>query len=142
MHSPSKNKKILIIDEDHEMGIFLGHLLEMGEFNPVIALDSEDGFRKLVQETPDVILLAVKLDSSGRLQMFEEIKQDKRFQHIPLVLISALEERHLYQLRILPQLSNTGFLSRPDGFLPRPPEVEELLSLVERLSQSETPESS
>lgn len=139
MHTPSKNKKILIVDEDPEMRIFLGHLLEMGEFKPIFALDAEDGFQKLALETPDVVLLAVKLDANGRLQMFEEIKQDERFRHIPVVLISAIEERHLYQLRILPQLSRMGFLARPDGFLPKPPEVEELLSLIERLSQSEMP---
>ena len=132
-------KKVLIVDEDPEMRILLGHLLELGEYLPIIALDAEDGFQKLLQERPDVILLAVMLDSQGRLKMFEGIKQDERFRHIPVVLMSAVEERHLYQLRVLPQLSGSDLLPRPEGFLGRPPEVEELLRLVHRLSRSGGP---
>jgi len=134
MSSFSEVKKVLIVDDDPEMRILLGHLLELGEYQPIIARDTEDGFQKLLQESPDVILLAVMLDSQGRLKMFQEIKQDERFRHIPVVLISAVEERHLYQMRVLPQLSGTGLLPRPDGVLVRPPEMEELLRLVHRLS--------
>lgn len=139
MRSFPEVKKVLIVDEDPEMRILLGHLLELGEYKPVIALDAEEGFQKLLQESPDLILLAVMLDSRGRLKMFQEIKQDERFRHIPVVLMSAVEEKHLYQLRVLPQVSGTGLLPRPDGFLPRPPEVEELLRLVDRLSQTSAP---
>ncbi len=139
MSSFPEVKKVLIVDEDPEMRIFLGHLLELGEYQPIIALDAEDGFQTLLRENPDVILLAVMLDSQGRLKMFQQIKQDERFRHIPVVLMSAVEERHLYQLRILPQLSGSGLLPRPDGVLIRPPEVEELLREVHRLSRTGGP---
>ncbi|MFW6216295.1 MAG: response regulator [Desulfohalobiaceae bacterium] len=137
MHPCSQSKKVLVVDEDPEMRIFLSHLLELGGFQAITAVDALEGLQRLEEEAPDLILLAVMFDSSGRLIMFQDIKQDERFQDIPLVLISNIEKRHLYQLRILPQVPGKGLLSRPDGVLARPPEAEELLGVLKRLSQME-----
>ncbi len=137
MHPFSQNKKILVVDEEPEMRIFLGHLLEEGGFHPMLATDARDGLQKLMQDPPKVILLAVMLDSEGHLRMFREIKGDERFRHIPVAIISTIKQRHLYQLRILPQLCRSGILPQPEGFLPRPPEAEELLGLVHRLTDSD-----
>ncbi|MFO8032176.1 MAG: hypothetical protein R6U22_06500, partial [Desulfohalobiaceae bacterium] len=122
---------------DSDMRIFLTHLLELGGFQTIPAADPQEGFQRLEEETPDLILLSVMFDSRGHLLMFEDLKQDERFQEIPVILMSNIEKRHLYQLRILPQVPRQDLLLRPEGFLSRPPEAEELLGVISRLSHRE-----
>lgn len=134
MHPSPPRKKVLVVDEDTEMRIFLGHLLELGGIQAVTAASATEGFQKLDQERPDLILLSAMFNDHGELKMLKQLKQNESFQEIPVVLISSIEQRLFYQLRILPQIPGQGFAWQPDGFLSRPPEAEELLGLVNRLS--------
>lgn len=131
----SSPKKILVVDDDPEMCIFLGHLLDLGGYQNMSAPDGPQGLQRLHQECPGFIMLSLIFDRFGRLQMLNELKEDERFQEIPVVLMSDIEQKYLYQLRILPQISAKGYAHRPDGFLTRPPEADDLFSLLHKLGQ-------
>ncbi|MFO7876699.1 MAG: hypothetical protein R6U55_08985 [Desulfovermiculus sp.] len=118
------------------MRIFLGHLLDLGGYQNMSAPGATEGLQRLNQECPGLILLSLMYDRFGQLQMLNELKGDDRFREIPVVLMSSIEENYLYQLRILPQISAKGFAHRPDGFLTRPPEAEDLFSLLGKLGQT------
>lgn len=129
----SSPKKVLVVDDDPEMCIFLGHLLDLGGYQNRSASDATEGLQRLNQECSSLILLSLMFDRFGQLQMLNELKEDERFREIPVVLVSHIEENYLYQLRILPQISAKGYAHRPDGFLTRPPEADDLFSLLDKL---------
>lgn len=132
-------KKVLVVDDEMDMRIFLSRLLELGGYEAVLAGTAEEGLEKVEQERPDLIVLAAMFDQKGILQMLDELKTDERFKHIPVVLLSTLDKKTLYQLRALPGATRGSVQTRPEGFLPKPPEADELLGLLRSLTQPHPP---
>ncbi len=139
MDLSSKKKKVLVVDDEPDMRIFLARLLELGGYEPISAGSAAEGFEILARDRPDLIVLAVMFDREGRLQMLEDLKEDERFRRIPVVLVSSIDQKTLYKLRALPGVSRRGFLPRPDGILAKPPEADDLLGLLRSLSGGQRP---
>ncbi len=129
-------KKVLVVDDEPDEQILLSRLLELGGYESVLASNATEGLEKATRERPDLIVLAVMFDHHGNLLMFDELKLDATLKHIPVVLLSSIDKKTLYQLRALPGVSRSGFPPRPEGFLGKPPEADELLGLLKSLTQS------
>ena len=137
MHPASLRKRVLVVDDEPDERIFLTRLLEGGGYESILASDASEGLKKAVQERPDFIVLAVMFDHHGNLLMFDDLKLDETLKHIPVVLLSSIEQKTLHQLRSLPGVSRGGFLARPEGFLAKPPEADELLGVLKALDPLE-----
>jgi CheY-like chemotaxis protein len=128
-----------VVDDEMDMRIFLSRLVELGGYEPVLAGTADEGLEKAEQEQPDLIVLAAMFDQKGVLQMLDDLKTDERFKHIPVILLSTIDKKTLFQLRALPGATRGSFQPRPEGFLPKPPEADELLGLLRSLTQPNPP---
>jgi len=135
MSPGAPGKKVLVVDDEPDERIFLSRLLELGGYEPVLAADAAEGLEKAMRERPDFIVLAVMFDQHGSLMMFDDLKLNSRLKHIPVVLLSSIDQKTLYQLRAFPGFSRGGFLTKPEGFLDKPPEAEELLGVLKALDK-------
>jgi CheY-like chemotaxis protein len=132
-------KKVLVVDDEPDERILLCRLLELGGYESVLASSADEGLKMAVRERPDLIVLAVMFDHHGDLLLFDDLKLDASLKHIPVVLLSSIDKKTLFQLRALPGAPRGGFLLRPEGFLAKPPEADELLGLLNTLTQSGPP---
>ena len=126
-------KKVLVVDDESDERIFLSRLLELGGYEPVLASCAQEGLEKAEQERPDFIVLAVMFDQRGNLILLDDLKLNETLKHIPVVLLSSIDQKTLFQLRSLPGGSKGGYQVRPDGFLTKPPEADELLGILKAL---------
>jgi len=132
-------KIVLVVDDEMDMHIFLSRLLELGGYDSVLAGTADDGLEKAEQERPDVIILAVLFDQKGVLQMLDDLKMDERFRHIPVILLSTIDKKTLFQLRALPGATQGIFQPRPEGLLSKPPEADEFPGFLRSLTQPNLP---
>lgn len=128
-------KKVLIVDSEMDMRIFLARLLEAGGYSIIMAADGEEGMEKASREKPDLIVLDVMMTPQGGLELFDDLKLNENLKNIPVVLLSTLDERTLHHLRVLPVAARDWSIQRPDGILPKPPEAEELLEMLRNLAE-------
>ncbi len=133
-------KKVLVVDDELDERIFLSRLLELGGYQVILAADANEGLETAMRECPDFIVLAVMFDQNGSLMLFDDLKLNSKLKHIPVVLLSSIDQKTLYQLRAFPGFSRGGFLTKPEGFLDKPPEAEELLGILKDLDKSTVPE--
>jgi CheY-like chemotaxis protein len=140
MRPSAPGKKVLVVDDEPDERIFLCRLLELGGYESMLASDATEGLDMAVRERPDLILLAVMFDHHGNLLLFDDLKLDTTLKQIPVVLLSSIDKKTLFQLRALPGAPRGGFLLRPEGFLGKPPEADELLGLLNTLTQSRPPD--
>ena len=61
------NIKILIVDDDPEMGIFLSTILKNGGFMPLLAENGADAINKALVENPALIILDVMMSGKENL---------------------------------------------------------------------------
>ena len=126
-------KKILIVDDELDMRIFISTLLETNGYKPVATRDGKDGIRKAKELMPDLIILDVMMPGEGGVQMYRQLKTDKTLKDIPVIMLSAVAEKSfIHYLKMLnTQLNNS--IPYPDVYMEKPPEAEELLRITGKL---------
>ena len=126
-------KKILIVDDELDVRIFISTLLETNGYKPVATRDGKDGIRKAKELMPDLIILDVMMPGEGGVQMYRQLKTDKTLKNIPVIMLSAVAEKtFIHYLKMLnTQINNS--IPYPDAYMEKPPEAEELLKITGKL---------
>ena len=115
-------RRVLIVDDEEGFRDGVADLLGMEGYEVAIARDAVDAVRVLPEFRPEVILLDLRmphLDGEGFLRGISGLPATKR---VPVVLISAKEDLEMIATR-----------SGAAGFLSKPFEAPQLLSLLEKV---------
>jgi DNA-binding response OmpR family regulator len=67
----------------------VGKRLEVEGFDVLIAMDGEEALAKARAESPDLIVLDLMLPKVNGYEVCTMLKQDARYQRIPIVLFTA-----------------------------------------------------
>ena len=125
-----QNKKVLIVDDEMDMRIFLSTLLETSGYKAIIAANGEEGMQKARRYKPAVIILDVLMPKSGGIQMYREVKTDEDLKATPVIMISAIAKKtFLHSMKMLN--SHRGeTVPEPEGYIEKPPESDDLLETL------------
>jgi DNA-binding response OmpR family regulator len=82
-------KTILIIDDDAFIRRPLEFILREEGFEPVTAVDGEDGLAKIRESRPDLVFLDVMMPGLDGFAVCAKVKADPRFASLPVILLSA-----------------------------------------------------
>ncbi len=88
-----KKGLILIVDDDPTASLTLKSLLIKDEHNIDIAENGLEALAYLEEKCPDVILLDVMMPNIDGFEVCTMIKSDKRFEAIPVILVTALDSK-------------------------------------------------
>lgn len=113
--------KILIIDDDKDLSLIMGEMLEDYGYKVTIACDSENAFNLLSDNTFHLILLDINLPNITGFELCRELRSVST---VPIIFASA---RTSETDRI------TGFDIGGDDYLEKPYSMKELLSRVNAL---------
>ena len=87
-------KKILIIDDDPDFVEVTKVLLETRQYEVGVAYDPEEGFARLEEETPDVLILDVMMGKGADgFIMARKIRKDPRFDKMPILMLTSMREQ-------------------------------------------------
>jgi len=114
-------RRILIIEDEREISLILKLRLEAAGYEVVQSFDGEDGYDKAATQKPDLILLDLILPRKGGLQILDELKADRRYKDIPVIIITGLAQ-DLDEVR-------EGAL-KADGYFLKPFDSVELLAAI------------
>ena len=86
----SKNKKILIIEDDKFLAKMLGRMLESHGYEVILASNGKEGLIKASGGDIDLILLDIMLPDIDGFDLLETIKGQEKVKKIPIIIISNL----------------------------------------------------
>ena len=87
-------QKILIIDDDPDFVEVTKVLFETRQYEVSAAYDPEEGFAKLEEETPDVLILDVMMGKGADgFIMARKIRKDPRFDKMPILMMTSMREQ-------------------------------------------------
>ncbi len=124
---------ILIIDDDRDLVNSIRIILKSKDYDVRVAYNGQEGFKKIEEKAPDLILLDVMMatDTDG-FDLAYKLNRNKQFSGIPIIMVTAFPQK----------MAEKG----PDSFqhilgeswpvsefLEKPIDPEELLAVVERL---------
>lgn len=88
------NKKILIIDDEKDLALIFGKLLENHGYEVHIALDGKQGIESAMEIIPDAIVLDIKMPKKDGITVLKELRSDQRFADTPIIVLSAKGQLH------------------------------------------------
>ncbi|MBU1713369.1 MAG: response regulator [Proteobacteria bacterium] len=136
MKPDRENIKVLVVDEDPEMRIFLSTVLSSGGFTPVITENGMEGLRRAEEEKPAIIILDVMMSGRVNFQLYHSFRQDKKLRNIPIIMVSALSCDTVFHFQKYQSPDFGHRVPEPDAYIEKPPEADELLEMVNRLSSA------
>ena len=133
MTPDSPAKTILVVEDEPDMSIFLSNLLSANGFCPICAGSLTEGLKKAVDGCPDLVIINAMLPGEAGIRLYQQPSDQP-----PAVPYSGDHVVHAGQQHLLPlpggQTVATGHqLPEPEAYLQKPPEADELLSVVNRL---------
>jgi len=106
-------KNVYIVDDDRDIVDAISIVLKSAGYNVGFQNDEENLIENVVSFQPDIIILDVifpENDNAG-FEMSRQLKNDDRTKHIPILMLSAVNEKGMYGFTF----SNKD---RDDSFLP------------------------
>ena len=117
-------KNVLVVDDDEKIcWAFEQFLIDEGH-RPIIANNAEEGLRKIQLETPDIILLDVRLPGMNGL---EALKQIKVLQPEAIVIVMTAYDNVETTIQAM-QL-------HAFDFIPKPIDLDQVKAIIERATQ-------
>ncbi len=91
-------KRIYIIDDDRDIVEAMTIVLRKNEYDVGAQYDNEDVERKVKAFGPDLIILDVMFpeDSSAGFTIARQLKGNSELAHIPILMLSAINEQGIY----------------------------------------------
>jgi CheY-like chemotaxis protein len=136
----SNSKKVLVVDDEKDVCVYLSRLLEENGFRATCAGNGEEALRAVEKEKPDLITLDLSMPETSGVRFYQTLKSRPDLADIPVVLVTGVTgpggsrdtERFYNTRRQVPP---------PDGFLAKPVDPEEMLKLARKLTTESRKES-
>jgi DNA-binding response OmpR family regulator len=128
-----KRKKILIIEDELDLRIFLRNLLENYGYHTIHAANKADGLQKAKREKPALIILDVMTPEEGGTHMYREIIQDQDLKNIPVIMVSNVDSKTFSSYQKFQKGSQHTGVVEPGAYFEKPLEAEELIERVRSL---------
>ncbi len=134
-----ENKKILVVDDERDMRIFVSTVVETLGFEPIAAENGAEALQKAGSNRPALVILDVmmpKIDDG--IQTYQQFKSDQELSRIPIIMLSAIAKKTFFHsIRML--RPRQGFqLPEPEAYMEKPPDVQELSRLITELVAAES----
>ena len=124
-------KKILIIEDEKDLVTGLRFNLEARDYKVSAAYDGEDGYRKALDEHPDLVILDIMLPKLNGFEVCKRMK--KKVPEIPIIMLTAKSQ----ESEII-----TGLELGADDYITKPFSVLELIARIKTVLRRSQPGSS
>src|SRR5208337_4031674 len=124
--------KVLMIDDDSDFRAAVKLLLENHGYSVLEASSGHEGLQMVLEHKPDVILCDIMMESTvegyGVTHSLKYRDEYAEFRNVPVFMISSIEETPDERFPMSPEVD----LIRPDGYLTKPLDIQQLLQLLEK----------
>jgi len=126
-------KKILVVDDEMDIRIFISTLLETNGFKPMVAKDGEEGLKMVQENKPDCVILDVMMPKESGLKLYREIKSNEATKHIPVIMCSAVSKKTFFHSHKELDRYHGASIPPPEAYIEKPPEAEELITCIQQV---------
>jgi two-component system phosphate regulon response regulator PhoB len=133
------NYKILVVDDENDMRIFVSTVVETSGFEAAVAKDGSEAIQKASANPPALVILDIMMPKiEDGIQTYRRFRTDPKLAHIPIIILSAIAQKtFLHSIRLLSPRQGLE-LPEPEAYMEKPPDVDELSRLIGKLLGEET----
>jgi DNA-binding response OmpR family regulator len=106
--------KILVVDDEEPIYSYLQKKLTKLGYTALTAEDGEEAVEKAFSNSPDIIIMDVKLPKLSGIEVCKRLRSDDRTKHIPIIILSAKAQSS--EIREGLEAGANKYLCKPIGF--------------------------
>jgi two-component system cell cycle response regulator DivK len=114
--------KVLYIEDNLDNMILVKRVLEIEGYEVIAAHSGTEGLAKAIENRPDIIITDINLPDIDGYEITNNLKQDKKTAHIPVVAMTA---------NVMKKDKEHVFDAGCDGYISKPIDVDELPEQIE-----------
>ena len=130
---PAAGKKILIVDDELDVRIYVRTLFETSGYAPIVTTNGKEGLEKAKEQLPDLIILDVMMPEAGGASMYRELKTDQALKDIPVIMLTGIGEKSFSHYLKMLNLKLKDPIPQPDAHMEKPLDHEKLLELAKKI---------
>ena len=119
-------KKILIIDDEKDMRVYLEAVFRKAGYETETAINGEEGMWLAEAHKPDLITLDVLMPKKSGIKAYRGLRGSEKTGSIPIIVLTGLA-------RLDDFFGDLGDLPQPEALVEKPIERETFLQKVEEL---------
>jgi twitching motility two-component system response regulator PilH len=127
-------KKILIVDDDPDVILFIATILKDHGYQTVDATNGQEGLRMVHSENPDMVLLDLMMPEKSGIALLSELKKDEKLKKIPVIMVTGVAGETGIDLEaFLKRGSAKGAEDiplTPEGYVEKPVDPDRLIKLI------------
>jgi CheY-like chemotaxis protein len=124
-------KKILIIDDEPDIVVYLTTLLEDHDYTVISASDGQAGLELARTENPDLVCLDIMMPRKTGVALYQEIKTDPQLKKLPCIIISAYESAYSFKGQAFRRIVQDRSIPAPLRFFEKPIDVPGFLGFID-----------
>ncbi|MBM3790949.1 MAG: response regulator [Acidobacteria bacterium] len=128
----NRKKKILIVDDESHVLVYLETLLGDHGYDTVSALDGKEGLLQARKEKPDLVCLDITMPEESGVRFYRNLKEDPDLAGIPVFVITAVTGYGGDPEVFRKFMSTRKQVPPPEGFFPKPIDREEFIAAVRK----------
>jgi CheY-like chemotaxis protein len=120
-------KRILIIDDERDMQVYLATLLRKAGYETSVAQNGEEGLKKVDTFKPDLITLDLLMPRQSGVIAYESLRSSPATKEIPVMVVTGLAQHDQLFAH-----ASTG-IPKPDAIVDKPIDRDAFLKMVGEL---------
>ena len=126
-------KRILVVDDEADMRIFVSTVVETSGFQPVCAEDGTAALALARSEPPAMVILDVMMPGiDDGIQTYLQFKTDETLNRIPIIMLSAVAQKTFFHTIRMLKPHKGRSIPEPDAYMEKPPDANELIRLIDK----------
>lgn len=126
-------KKVLVVDDEMDIRVFMTTLLETSGFKPVVAEDGKQGLDLARKHKPSLVIMDVMMPKESGIYLYRELKKDPELKDIPVIMVSALARKTFMHSQSVLDAYEGGQIPEPTAYIEKPPDADELLETIQKI---------
>ncbi len=120
-------KKILVIDDEKDMRIYLTTLFKKAGYEVESAENGELGLEAALKSKPDLITLDILMPKKSGVRAYRELRTAPETKDVPIVILTGLTQQEVFFE------DDIGSLRRPDAIVEKPVDRDDFVEKVSKL---------
>lgn len=140
MNRGPDKKKILVVDDEADMRIFVSTVAETTGYEALVAASGKEALEKARIHRPDLVILDVMMPNvEDGIHTYHLFKTETDLKHVPIIMLSAIARKTFFHYITMLNLAKGDAPSEPEGYMEKPPDATELIRLMESILGKNVP---
>ena len=119
-------KKILVVDDEADIRVFLETLLKENGYDTMVAADGDRGFEMAMKSRPDAVTLEIIMPHETGVKFYRRLIKEASLRNVPVIILSGVTRyKDLFGW-------DHATMPKPYAFVEKPINPPELLELLEK----------